>query len=55
MIAPKFHTTPIIRMSKWDKLIDKLFQQPPTIAELGDKEFLAYRAVTQGNCFRRVG
>lgn len=36
-----------------DKLIDFLFQTPPTIAELEDKEFLAYRAVSQGNNITR--
>ncbi len=55
-------TTEIIRQPDHDGqqtfdlrgMFAKLFQSPPTVAELSKEEFVAYRAVSQGNCFRRV-
>ncbi len=62
MITPRQATTSIIRMKEnhshdYDVQIygifSRLFQSPPTIAELSKEEFLAYRAVTQGNHITR--
>lgn len=42
-----WHTTEIIRLPDNAGIFSKLFQSPPTIAELSKEEFVAFRAVSQ--------